>query len=281
MRKVQDFSYHNHTDFSDGADTLAMMVAQAKKIGYTEMGISDHLIIHKNIHQSISLPLMTDSAAGRIYMSDFKSNLAKYQKRSEEIRRLSQQENIKLYVGMEVDFFTYDGWLEELKDFLSQLDYDYIISGNHFLTSEDGEDILLIHSQTPKYVSSSKLKELISIHFDNIRKSIDCELFKFVAHLDYVRKLGSQHYAPEDFESEITAVLDALQKHDSATEFSTKGLRKSSDYYPTSYFMSEIARRNIKVVISDDAHCQRELGYGFAAAEEDLAKYGVTNRLRF
>lgn len=281
MHKVQDFSYHNHTDFSDGADSLALMVAQAKKIGYTEMGISDHLIVHKNIRQSPTWPLMTDKTGCKIYMSDFKSNLSKYQKRSEEIRRLSKQENIKLYVGMEVDYFTYDGWLDELKDFLSQLDYDYIISGNHFLTSENGEEIILIHSKTAEYVDSSRFNDLISIHFANICKSVESKLFKFIAHLDYVRKLGEKYYAPENFETEITVLLDTLQKYNSATEFSTKGLRKSADYYPATQFMPEIARRNIKMVISDDAHCQKELGYAFAAAENELDKYGITNRLHF
>lgn len=54
MPEMQKFSYHNHTNFSDGKCSLEDMVAQAKAIGFCEMGISDHLIVHKNIEQSPS-----------------------------------------------------------------------------------------------------------------------------------------------------------------------------------------------------------------------------------
>lgn len=281
MHKIQDFSYHNHTTFSDGANTLEEMVDQAIKIGYTEMGISDHLIVHKNIDQSLSWPIMTYKSCSDIYLKDFKSNLSSYQKHCDKIRKMSKEKGIKLYVGFEVDFFTYDGWLEELKEFLSQLDYDYLVSGNHFFSSENGEEVFLIHKSTPQLISQERLMELIKIHFNNICKSIDSGLYAFVAHLDYVRKVGDQYFSAQRYWDDICAVLAVLQKHGIATEISTKGLRKSGDYYPSVMILQEIAKRNIKMVISDDAHRIEELGYDFAKAEECLEKYGISNRLRF
>ena len=51
---VQSFSYHNHSDFSDGTSDIYNIVKHAKEIGFTEIGISDHLIVHKNFPRSKS-----------------------------------------------------------------------------------------------------------------------------------------------------------------------------------------------------------------------------------
>ena len=136
MLNVQSYSYHTHTDFSDGYDTLRDMVAQAKKIGFTELGVSDHLIVHKNMQQSPSWSYMEQNRAAHIYNNDFKSVLDKYRRHCDEIRRVSKEENIKLMVGFEVDYFPYDGWEEEFKWFISQLDYDYLHTGNHFFAAK-------------------------------------------------------------------------------------------------------------------------------------------------
>ena len=281
MPEIQKFSYHNHTNFSDGKCSLEEMVAQAKKIGFCEMGISDHLIVHKNIEQSPSWPMMYAKSDNHIYQRDFMSHLSEYQKHCEEIRKVSKNENFKLYVGFEVDFFTYDGWLEEFKEFLSQLDYDYLVSGNHFLFDERGEKIFNIHKNIADFISTEEIRELAEQHFVNIRKSIESGLFAFLAHFDYVRKMGEQYCGPSDYINEKSAVLDALQINNVGMEISTKGLRKINDFYPCAEILAGAAKRNIKMLISDDAHKTDELGADFTKAEEKLQKYGITNRLKF
>lgn len=280
MRKVQNFSYHNHTNFSDGKNSLEEMVVQAKKIGFCEMGISDHLIVHKNIEQSPSWPMMVARSDSHIYQRDFRKNLSAFQKHCEEIRQMSKKENIKLYVGFEVDFFTYDGWLEEFKEFLSQLDYDYLISGNHFLFDESGETIYNIHKSVSEFLSFEQTRKLVSQHFINIRKSIKSGLFAFLAHMDYVRKMGNQYCNTTDYLEEKISVLDALQKNSVGMEISTKGLRKISDFYPCAEILDAAAERNIGIVISDDAHRTSELGIDFDKAEDELIKRNITHRFK-
>ena len=51
---TQNFSYHTHTNFSDGKNTVLEMVKRAKELGFCELGISDHLSIHKNMQKSLS-----------------------------------------------------------------------------------------------------------------------------------------------------------------------------------------------------------------------------------
>lgn len=280
MLDVQNFSYHNHTNFSDGKNSLEEMVARAKKIGFCEMGISDHLIVHKNIEQSPSWPMLAARSDCHIYQTDFRKNLSAFQKHCEEIRQMSKKENIKLYVGFEVDFFTYDGWLEEFKEFLSQIDYDYLVSGNHFLFDESGETIFNIHKNIPEFLSPEQIRKLVSQHFISIKKSIESGLFAFLAHMDYVRKIGNRYYNTTDYLEEKTSVLDALQKNNIGMEISTKGLRKINDFYPCAEILDDVAVRNISMVISDDAHRTDELGADFAKAEKALAKHGITHRFK-
>ena len=281
MLKTQNFSYHNHTNFSDGKCSLEEMVAQAKKIGFCEMGVSDHLIVHKNMEQSPSWDMLHSRYASTVYRKDFKSCLPEFQKHCEHIRQVSKKENFKLYVGFEVDFFTYDGWLEEFKEFLAQLDYDYLVSGNHFMPSEDGETIINIDCIKGRTETVKDLPEYIANHFDAMKKSAESGLYSFLAHIDYVRKLGDDISGPQKFVENKSEVLNALQKNDMGIEISTKGLRKVNDFYPCSQILDEIAELGIKTVISDDAHNIDELGEDFDKAESELKKHNITRRLKF
>lgn len=224
--------------------------------------------------------MMYAKSDNHIYQRDFMSHLSEYQKHCEEIRKVSKNEKFKLYVGFEVDFFTYDGWLEEFKEFLSHLDYDYLVSGNHFLFDGRGEKIFNIHKSIADFIDIEQTRELVAQHFRNIKKSVDSGLFAFLAHFDYVRKMGEQYCGPSDYINEKSAVLDSLRINDVGMEISTKGLRKINDFYPCAEILAGAAKRNIKMLISDDAHKREELGADFDKAEKTLAMFDKINRFK-
>ena len=174
---MQNFSYHTHTNFSDGRNTVLEMVRQAKKLGFCELGISDHLSIHKNMQKSLSYPLWKQRGNSHIFRDNFQNSLSEFQKHCEEIRKIAKTEKIKLYVGFEVDYFTYDGWLDELKYFLSQLDYDYVLTGNHMLFDEKCENIFDLYdlpiklSKVPvdKYTTDGEFVRTYNSYQDALR----------------------------------------------------------------------------------------------------------------
>lgn len=47
---MQNFSYHTHTVFSDGHNTIEEMLDRAEELGWREIGISDHLIVHQKYY---------------------------------------------------------------------------------------------------------------------------------------------------------------------------------------------------------------------------------------
>ena len=280
MFSIQHYSYHNHTNFSDGDNTIEEMVQHAKQIGFTELGISDHLIVHKNMGQSISVPYWQQQPHGAMFYTDFAKILPMYQKHCKNIRRISQKEKFKIFIGFEVDFFTYSGWFEEFKHFLTQLDYDYVISGNHMLFDENCENVFDLHSLKAAFPDKNMQQEYLHRHFTTIKKSVKSGVFKFLAHMDYARKLGDDICGPQSFWFEKMSILDELQKNNIAIEISTKGLRKIGDFYPCKEILNEIAARDITVVISDDAHKKAELGLNFDVAENELLKHSINKRLK-
>jgi histidinol-phosphatase (PHP family) len=282
MLNVQNYSYHSHTNFSDGKNTAPEMVRRAKEIGFSEIGITDHLIVHKNMRQSPSCAVnqyMMQEA--HIYNVSFAEILESFQRHCEMLRQLSKTENFPIRIGFEVDFFTYNGWLEELDDFLARLDYDYVISGNHFVFDADCETVYNLTDLPKLSDDCGWYKEMLQEHFKVMKQAVESRRFKFLAHLDYARRLGDEICGPNDFWAEKTAVLDALAANNVPMEISTKGLRKIGNFYPSDNILLDAAKRNITMLISDDAHHVDELGKDFAAAEEKLQQYKIMQRLQF
>lgn len=279
MPDIQHFSYHTHTNFSDGRNSLEELIDRAKEIGLTELGISDHLIVHKDMKQSRSQESLQKYFAPYIYNDSFKKILPKFQKHCDEIHRLGRQKNMRLLVGFEVDFFTYDGWQEEFKEFISQLDYDYLLTGNHFLFDEKGEDLFNIDDLKKIYPDSSCYGDFIVRHFATLKQAVLSRMFNFLAHIDYIRRLGDDVCGQDMFVAQKTEVLKTLAATDTDIEVSTKGLRKDGYTYPYGWMLQEIANLGIKVVLSDDAHRLNELAYRFADAEKMLEQYKISRRL--
>ena len=282
MLEVQKFTYHSHTDFSDGKSTAIEMVRQAKLLGFKEIGITDHLIVHKNMRSSPSCAINNYMATqAHIYNDSFTAIKERFQRHCDELRRLAQAENFPIYVGFEVDFFTYDGWLEEFDEFMRALDYDYLITGNHFLFDESGE---VVYNLTDlKELSDDPVwcDELLKRHFATIKQAVESRRFKFLAHLDYARKLGEEMCGATAYKAEKLAILDALAATDTGMEVSTKGLHRINDFFPADWVIEAAARKNIALVISDDAHKTDEIGREFALAEQVMANHQAPRRLKF
>ena len=281
MPDFQRFTYHCHTNFSDGINTIEEMLIQAKSLGFKEIGISDHLIVHKNMRQSKSNIFWSKVPHGYIFYDSFADILNKYQRHCENLRCCAKHLGIKLHVGFEVDFFTYDGWLEELKDFVSKLDYDYLISGNHLLFDEKCEDVIDMGNFKDVVTDQSLAQEYFVRHFQTIEESVKSGVFKFIAHIDYARKLCELTCPQNAFIKEKKQIIKTLKDCKIGTEVSTKGLRRIGDFYPCDWLIEEIAKQGVSVVISDDAHNVDELGMDFAKAEAKLKEHNITNRLHF
>ncbi len=262
---MQRFSYHTHTTFSDGKNTANEMIEQAERLGLFEIGISDHLIVHKNIAQTKNYPFLQ-----KMTFSNFKDAYERCSKHIEELRRLQKEHQIKIKVGFETDYFIYDGWHDEMSDFLKKIDYDYLINGNHFLMDKTGEYIedMTYIAKNPNEDINEPIKISIQRHFETMEKAIRSGFFTFLAHMDYVKKISSYHET--DFHNEIENVIRALKETNTACELNTKGLRRSNGFYPAQSILEKLIQSDISLLISDDSHQTNEMCFEFESADQYL-----------
>ena len=273
---MQNFSYHTHTVFSDGHNTIEEMLDRAEELGWREIGISDHLIVHKNITRSRSFPRWMNSPNNHVYRTGFVAAAEDFARHAENVRRAARGRRLKVKVGAEVDWFVYDGWEEEFAAFRKESGLDYYISGNHFLQPSEGE---ILDIKDLSLLAGPEREKALKNHFAAICRAIESGVFAFIAHVDYIRK--SEFCPDEAFWQEKMKVVDCLEKCKTATELSSKGLRKRGDFYPADKLIREIVRRQIPLVVSDDAHRTGELGFEFAKADEYLRELGCRRRWQF
>lgn len=246
------------------------MIKQADRLGLLEIGISDHLVVHQNIAHSKNYPHLKDMT-----FTNFKDAYERCSRHIESLRNLQKDHQIKIRVGFETDFFIYDGWHDEMSDFLKKLDYDYLINGNHFLMDETGEYIedisyIRLHESDPY---DEPLSSYIKRHFETMEKAVRSKFFTFLAHLDYIKKISSYHET--DFENEIENVISALKETNTACELNTKGLRKSTGFYPTNTILEKLARSNVALLVSDDSHHISEMCFEFETADNILQSFNT------
>lgn len=275
---MQALSYHTHTNFSDGKNTLDEMLSQAVALGWKEIGISDHLIVHKNILKSSFYHDSQKRGIANIYRESFEQALKDFSQHSQFVRETAAKYPLKVYLGYETDFFIYKGWESAFKDFIKELDYDYLISGNHYFMSEDGETIYDISTfrLTSSNNQNNTFETFLKRHYQTIEKAVQSGFFTFLAHLDYVRYCPMTHQIlmlDEQFK-----IVQKLKNCGMACELSTKGLRRIDDFYPSLPVLKELIRQNIPILISDDAHSCAELGMDFDKAEKLLQREGCQNR---
>lgn len=272
---VQNFGYHTHSTYSDGRNSLADMIEQAINLGWDEIGFSDHLIVHKDMKKSANWPVFQTHYASYIYRDSFSEAKADFHKYKEEINLLRQKYPIKIYIGAEVDYFTYDGWLDEFIDFRNELKLDYYVSGNHYLI--DDNHMLIDPDAIDRIIpDTEEQKRLISRHFATIGKAAKSGLFDFVAHMDYMRRV--KICTPEAFYADKMKLISTLAQTGTPAEISTKGIVKFGEPFPCRWMMEELCKQNVPVVISDDAHNTSRIGENFVLVENMLKEMNCTNR---
>lgn len=165
--------------------------------------------------------------------------------------------------------------MESFNELVEGVGFDYLISGTHY--TEDKDEMISLFKI--KEYEPAKQKELISKHFDNVKKAAESKMFAFIAHLDFIRWAGIVDV--DDYMEERKAIIEALAKTNTVYEINTKGIDSIGDFYPARWMIEELNKRNVPVVISDDAHTTEQLGRYFTEAEKLLSEIGCKNRWSF
>ena len=250
---VYKTDYHMHSTFSDGRSAPEDYVVSAITAGLSEIGFSEHLTLFKDLEDWNMNPVNTSPYINHI------ENLQK------------QFKNIKIKIGLEVDFF--EGKEKEIFDFLRPLPLDYIIGSVHYL----GEKTVDLG---PEFYEGKNIDRLFKAYIHSVAAAAASGLFDIIGHCDLIRIYG---FRPSSDQEPLYRMLAKTMKiHDVVFELNTNGRnRPLADFYPDRKFLHIFREENVPVCVNSDAHMPSRVGQYFDEAYELLRYIGFTEMAVF
>jgi histidinol-phosphatase (PHP family) len=254
-------SYHNHTSWSGGKATVAVVVEIAQQLGLDEVGISDHL----------TMPPSGDSVSWSMppqRLDDYAADVLA------AAQRARAEGGPVVRLGVELDWF--DGHRAVLARVLEQVPLDYVIGSVHFCRgiAIDGSAAVW-RRWTP-----DERDDVFREYWQQIRHLAESGLVDIMAHLDLPKKFG---FAPQQAMEDIASpALDAIAEAGLVVELNTAGWHKPCrEAYPGPSILRACRQRDIPVTLSADAHDPADLLRDFPAAAQLLADAGYDEVARF
>jgi len=245
--------YHMHSSYSDGRSMPEDYIVPAIAAGLSEIGFSEHLTLFKD-HEDWNIS---------------PGNISPYISHLETLR--NNIKNIKIKIGLEVDFFA--GKEEEIYSFLDPLPLDYIIGSVHYL----GEKTV---DAGPEFYEGRNIDRLFGSYFDSVIAAAASGLFDIIGHCDLIRIFG---YKPSaDLEPLYRKLAKMMKIRDIAFEVNTNGRnRPLADFYPDRRYLHIFREENVPVCVNSDAHMPSRVGQYFDEAYELLRYIGFTEMAVF
>lgn len=273
---MQDFTLHTHNNelHFDGRANAREMISAAIEKGFRTIGVTNHFIMHKNLEPFIKFEPM--------FFTDFKKAEDTYKRHIEILQELKSEYKINIKIGFEVDFFQDKEWRNNFEKILKNLDVDYLIGASHFIMSEDEKEFLcnIYHlKKLEKKPDADDLKRYVCNHFKNIAAAVRSGYFKFIAHFDYCTIFGLGE--GEEYDEYKYEIVEALRETKTAYEINTSGYDRIQRPHPAPYLIKELAKYDVPVLLSDDAHEPAHLGRHFAEAEQLLNSLKYSEKARF
>ncbi|MCY3917939.1 MAG: histidinol-phosphatase HisJ family protein [Chloroflexi bacterium] len=170
---------------------------------------------------------------------------------------------VDVRLGLESDYFPgMEGWIADIH---SRADFSTILGSVHALTKEF----------KARYLDGSTRLDYEKSYFENLAQAAETGLYDCLSHPDIVKIAHPQQYDVADHLDTIRRVLDRIAATGIAMELNTSGLNKSyPEMNPGMVMLSEMALREIPVVLGSDSHDAHRVGAAFDKALLNLRDAG-------
>ena len=251
-------NFHTHTTFCDGKNTAEEMVRAAISAGCPALGFSGHSYLDFDDSFCMS-----------------RENTRLYRVEIARLRAL-YAENIEILCGLEQDVCSPP----------PDAAYDYLIGAVHCLFV-DGEYFSVDYTAEEQQravregfggdwyaFAAAYYEEMATVY-----ARTGCHL---VAHFDLVTKFNEngRFFDENDrrYRHAALAALEEVAKTPVALEINTGAIRRGyrTGPYPAPFILAELARRDLPVLLSADAHDVGGITFGFNEAEALARQYSLT-----
>lgn len=248
-------SFHNHTTFSDGADTPEEFLRAALSSGLKKIGFSDHS----------PLPFFQDWVMTGNTETAYKK----------EITRLKNayRGRINVFLGIERDL------LSPISD-----GYDYVIGAAHFLERDgvfygvdEGEDRF---RELLQNCFDGDADELAKVYFESQKTLPEKTACSVIAHFDLISKYNENDRIFDSSSKKYLAyageALQTLVGKKMIIEVNTGAMARSlrTAPYPSENILKILKDLNARLLLSSDCHDVKKLCFGFDEAARVLKKTG-------
>ena len=250
-------SLHNHSNFSDGVNSLEEICIQGKAAGLKLLGISDHWC---------EFPY-GDLPSPRWGMR--LDRLDEYVETLLALKKRFDDDDFSLKLGLEVDYCAEN--FDAVKKRLQAYPLDYLIGSVHY-----SDDLFPVdHSYEDWAALSPEARhKMCKTYYRKLALAAESGFFTFIGHLDLPKKFNA--IDEKEYLDDAVAVLDILQKNGGALELNTAGwFKPCAAPYPAPEILRAAIQRRIPVVISADAHHADHLTRNFTEAEKLLQELGI------
>ena len=252
-------SYHNHTTFSDGAESPDAFLRVALAQGVEILGFADHYWRNPDSSEPFPDWALRPELEGRYF---------------EALAALKASAPIEIRAGLEFDWL--DGSAAWLASMARDERLDYAIGSVHYV----GGACFDCSRTFWEAMAPDALNAFVRRYWQTVRDMACSGLFDIAGHLDLVKKYD--FYPSEDVTPFVREALDAIKAAGMVVELNTKGWRcDCRDAYPSEAILRACFRREIPVTVSSDAHQARYVCSNFPRAYELLARVGYTHLVRF
>lgn len=249
-------NYHTHTTYCDGKNTPEEMVQAAIAADMAEIGFSVHA----------PLPFRTDWAIRVERLNDYKNELFAL--------REKYKEQIKIYVGIEQDYFSDN----------STDGFDYVIGSVHFIY-KNGEYLALdinadeVKANIKKHYGGDALA-YCEDYYDLVADVYNKTKCQIIGHFDLITKFNEKMplidtNAPR-YKKAVKKALDALLSCPVIFEINTGAISRGyrTCPYPQEEIMDEIADSGKPFVINSDSHSVESIDFGIKGLMRELSVCG-------
>ncbi len=172
---------------------------------------------------------------------------------------------VDVRLGLEADYFAgYESWLETQ---LTSADFHYVLGS--------------IHPQIAEYRQRYCRNEAVEVqrtYFQLLADAAETGLFDAMAHPDLIKNQTPNDWRPTRIMDDIRGMLDRIAATGVAMELNTSGANKIiPEMNPFPEMLTEIANREIAVVVGADAHEPTRVGDRFESALDVLEECEFTH----
>jgi len=262
------YNLHQHSYYSDGKEHPKAFVEKAVKLGFSQLGFSEHS----------PLPFSNP-------FSLKEENVEEY---VQTINTLKKQYGHKIEIlrALEMDYIP--GVSEDFNYWRKKCEVDYLIGSVH-LVKPDGMDELWF-TDGPDYKIYDKgleqffgddIKKAVKAFYYQTNEMIESQTFEIIGHLDKIKMHNRGRFFTEEekwYLDLVEETLELIRMKDLIVEVNTRGIykKRSKDLFPDHVTLQRIKELKIPVIISSDAHHPDEINKGFADAKKRLTKLGFT-----